>query len=100
MRLAEQGAKWRRTNVTPSSLSRLSVLALCVTATMSMAAQAETFQPVGRHQADGWFTTAQTNGMHRRDDRRGTRQDCRQTEGVAGGDKRNCKQQGRQNRTG
>ena len=39
------------------------------------------------------FTIAQTNGQNRRD----TRQDCRQEEGAVGGDKRNCKQQGRQN---
>ena len=39
---------------------------------------------------DGSFTIAQTNGQDRRD----TRQDCRQQEGV-GADKRNCKQAGR-----
>jgi hypothetical protein len=42
---------------------------------------------------DGSFTIAQTNGQERRD----TRQNCRQGEGAVGADKRHCKQQGRQN---
>ena len=46
---------------------------------------------------DGSFTIAQTNGMNRRQDRRGDRQGCRQQEGL-GADKRNCKQEGRQTR--
>ena len=37
---------------------------------------------------DGSFTIAQTNGQDRRD----TRQDCRQAEGAVGKDKRDCKQ--------
>ena len=45
---------------------------------------------------DGSFVLAQTNGMERRQDRRDTRQDCRQEQGAVGADKRNCKQQGRQ----
>jgi len=44
------------------------------------------------------FTLAQTNGMERRGDRRDTKQDCRQQEGLVGGDKRGCKQEGRQQR--
>jgi len=36
---------------------------------------------------------AQTNGQERRD----TRQNCRQANGAVGADKRHCKQQGRQN---
>ena len=47
---------------------------------------------------DGSFIIAQTNGMDRRQDRRGGRQDCRQQAGVVGADKRNCKQEGRQQR--
>lgn len=47
---------------------------------------------------DGSFIIAQTNGMNRRQDRRDTRQDCRQQEGAVGADKRNCKQEGRQTR--
>ena len=46
---------------------------------------------------DGSFVLAQTNGMERRQDRRDTRQGCRQDNGAVGQDKRNCKQQGRQN---
>ena len=46
---------------------------------------------------DGSFVLAQTNGMEQRQDRRDTRQDCRQDNGAVGQDKRNCKQQGRQN---
>ena len=49
---------------------------------------------------DGSFTIAQTNGMDRRQDRRGDRQDCPQQGGVVGADKRNCKQEGRQTRGG
>ena len=52
---------------------------------------------------------AQTEGMDRRQDRRGdrqddrgdrrdTRQDCRSEEGVVGKDKRDCKQEGREER--
>ena len=47
-------------------------------------------------QADGSFIIAQTNGMDRRQDRRDTREDCRQQEGAVGADKRNCKQERRQ----
>ena len=47
---------------------------------------------------DGLFTLAQTGGMMRRQDRRDSRQDCRQQEGAIGMDKRNCKQQRRQQR--
>jgi len=49
--------------------------------------------------SDSSFIVAQTtNGMDRRQDRRGGRQDCRQQAGVVGADKRNCKQEGRQQR--
>ena len=41
----------------------------------------------------------QTGGMVRRQDRRDTRQDCRQQEGAVGMDKRNCKQVRRQQRS-
>ncbi len=59
--------------------------------------------------AAGAVQLAQTQGMERRNDRRGgrqdnrgdrrgDRQDCRQDEGAVGKDKRNCKQDGRQER--
>ena len=39
---------------------------------------------------------AQTAGMERRQDRRETRQNCRQANGLVGADKRHCKQNARQ----
>ena len=63
---------------------------------MSISTNAETVKVVDEASTDGSFTIAQTSGMERRGNRRDTRQDCRQAEGVVGADKRNCKQQGRQ----
>jgi len=51
---------------------------------------AETAKVMDKASTDGSFSIAQTNGQNRRD----TRQDCRQQEG-AGADKRNCKQESR-----
>ena len=59
---------------------------------MSISTNAETVKVMDEASTDGSFTIAQTNGQERRD----TRQDCRQGEGAVGADKRNCKQQGRQ----
>jgi hypothetical protein len=64
---------------------------------MSISANAETVKVMDEASTDGSFTVAQTTGMERRQDRRATRQDCRQQNGLVGADKRNCKQQGRQN---
>ena len=60
---------------------------------MSISTNAETVKVMDEASTDGSFTIAQTGGQDRRD----ARQDCRQKEGAAGADKRNCKQQGRQN---
>ena len=60
---------------------------------MSISMNAETVKVMDGASTDGSFTIAQTNGQDRRD----TRQDCRQDNGAAGADKRGCKQQGRQN---
>ena len=60
---------------------------------MSISTNAETVKVMDKAPTDGSFTIAQTNGQERRD----TRQDCRQENGAAGADKRGCKQQGRQN---
>ena len=60
---------------------------------MSISTNAETVKVREEASTDGSFTIAQTNGQDRRD----TRQDCRQDNGAAGADKRDCKQQGRQN---
>jgi hypothetical protein len=57
---------------------------------MSISTRAETVKVMDKASTDGSFTIAQTNGQDRRD----TRQDCRQQEG-AGADKRNCKQEAR-----
>ena len=61
-------------------------------ASLSISTNAETVKAMDTASVDGSFVVAQTNGQGRRD----TRQDCRQTQGVAGADKRDCKQQGRQ----
>ena len=58
---------------------------------MSISTNAETVK-VMDEASTGSFTIAQTNGQ----ERRSTRQDCRQAEGAVGADKRHCKQQGRQ----
>ena len=60
---------------------------------MSIATNAETVKVMDEASTDRSFTIAQTNGQ----DRRSNRQDCRDENGAVGGDKRNCKQQGRQN---
>ena len=71
---------------------RSSMIIFCMGVGMAIAANAETVRVMDGASTDGSFTIAQTNGQDRRD----TRQDCRQKEGAAGADKRNCKQQGRQ----
>jgi hypothetical protein len=60
---------------------------------MSISTNAETVKVMDEASTDGSFTIAQTNGQERRD----TRQNCRQENGAVGADKRNCKQKGRQN---
>ena len=60
---------------------------------MSISTNAETVKVMDEASTDGSFTIAQTNGQERRD----TRQNCRQANGPVGADKRHCKQQGRQN---
>jgi hypothetical protein len=62
---------------------------------MSISTNAEPVKVMDEASTDGSFTIAQTSGMNRRQDRRDTRQDCRQAEGLVGADKRNCKQQRR-----
>ena len=60
---------------------------------MSISTNAETVKVMDEASTDGSFTIAQTNGQERRD----TRQNCRQANGAVGADKRHCKQQGRHN---
>ena len=82
--------------MTPAFVSRSSIIMFSLIAGMSLATSAEAVEVMDKASTDGSFIIAQTNGMLRRQDRRDTRQDCRQTQGVAGADKRDCKQQGRQ----
>ena len=61
---------------------------------MSIPTNAETTKVMDEAAStDRSFIIAQTNGQNRRD----TRQDCRQDNGAVGADKRDCKQNGRQN---
>lgn len=66
---------------------------------ISISTNAETVTVMDGASTDGSFIVAQTNGMDRRQDRRATRQDCRQQNGIIGADKRGCKQEGRQQNT-
>ena len=72
---------------------RSSIIIFGMVVAMSISTNAETVKVMDGASTDGSFKLAQTNGQ----DRRGTRQDCRQENGAAGADKRGCKQQGRQN---
>ena len=71
---------------------RSSMIIIGMVVAMSISTNAETVKVMDGASTDGSFTIAQTNGQDRRD----TRQDCRQENGAVGGDKRNCKQQERQ----
>jgi hypothetical protein len=84
--------------LTPAFVFRSSVIVFSLVVGVSISADAETANVMDKASTDGSFTIAQTNGMNRRQDRRGDRQDCRQQEGAVGADKRNCKQEGRQTR--
>jgi hypothetical protein len=86
--------------MTRAFVSRSSIIIFGLVVGVSISASAETVKVIGKASTDGSFTLAQTNGMDRRQDRRGDRQDCRQQAGVVGADKRNCKQEGRQTRGG
>jgi hypothetical protein len=72
---------------------RSSMLIFGMVVGMSISTNAETIKVMDEASSNGSFIIAQTNGQDRRD----TRQDCRQKNGAVGADKRNCKQQGRQN---
>jgi hypothetical protein len=85
-------------DVTPEFVSRSfmiirsSMIIFGMVVGMSITTNAETVKVMDEASTDGSFTIAQTRGQDRRD----TRQDCRQGEGAVGADKRHCKQQGRQ----
>ena len=69
-----------------------SIIILSLVVGVPISTNAETVKMMSGASSDGLFTLAQTNGMNRRQDRRDSRQDCRQQEGAIGMDKRNCKQ--------
>jgi hypothetical protein len=71
---------------------RSSMIIFAMVVGISISTNAETVKVMDEASTDGSFTIAQTNGQ----ERRATRQDCRQAEGAVGADKRHCKQQGRQ----
>jgi hypothetical protein len=75
------------------TIIRSSMLIIGMVVAMSISTNAETVKVRDGASTDGSFTIAQINDQDRRD----TRQDCRQDNGAAGADKRGCKQQGRQN---
>jgi hypothetical protein len=77
--------------VTPAFISRSSIIIFSLVVGVSLSTSAETVKVTDKASTDGSFTIAQTNGQNRRD----TRQDCRQQEGAVGADKRNCKQEAR-----
>ena len=87
--------------MTPEFTSRLlviirsSMIIFGMVVGMSISTNAETVKVMDEASTDGSFIIAQTNGQERRD----TRQNCRQGEGAVGADKRHCKQQGRQTRS-
>ena len=78
--------------MTPAFVSRSSLITFSLVVGVSISTSAETVKVLNQASTDGSFIIAQTNGQERRD----TKQDCRQAEGAVGADKRNCKQDGRQ----
>ena len=83
--------------MTPAFISG-SIIIFSLVVGLPNSTNAEPVKVTDEASTDGSFIIAHTNGMNRRQDRRGGRQDCRQQAGVVGADKRNCKQEGRQQR--
>ena len=79
------------------TIIRSSMIIFGIVVGMSISTNTETVKVMDEASTDGSFTIAQTTGMERRGERRDTRQNCRQANGLVGADKRHCKQQGRQN---
>ena len=74
--------------MTVAFISGSSITAFCMVVGVSVSTNAETAKVMDQASTAGSLIIAQTNGQDRRD----TRQDCRQQEGAVGQDKRNCKQ--------
>ena len=85
--------------MTPAFVARSSLIIFSLVVGVPISTIAEPAQVMNGASPDGLFTLAQTGGMMRRQDRRDSRQDCRQQEGAIGMDKRNCKQARRQQRS-
>ena len=82
--------------MTAAFISRSSIIAFCLVVGVSISTSAETVKVMTRHQLTARSSSPKP-GMERRGERRDTRQDCRQKEGLVGKDKRDCKQEGRSN---
>ena len=75
----------------------LPMLIFGMVAGMSIPTSAETVKVMDEASStEAPLVLAQTAGMERRQDRRETRQKCRQANGLVGADKRHCKQNARQ----
>jgi len=74
--------------VTTSFIPSSSIITFCLVVGVSISTNIETVKVMDQASTDSSFIIAQTNGQERRD----TRQDCRQQEGAVGQDKRDCKQ--------
>jgi hypothetical protein len=79
-------------------VARSSLIILSLIVGVPISTNAATVKMMAEASSDDLFTLAQTGGMVRRQDRRDSRQDCRQQEGAIGADKRSCKQGRRQQR--
>ena len=79
--------------MTAAFIPKSCIIAFCLVVGVSISTSVETVRVIDQASTDGSFIIAQTNGQERRD----TKQDCRQAEGAVGADKRNCKQEGRSN---
>ena len=94
MKSAEKrGSSWSTATIADFSRRKIEHSVTEAAVAMSISTNAETVKVMDEASTDGSFTIAQTNGQDRRD----TRQNCRQANGAVGADKRNCKQTGRQN---
>jgi hypothetical protein len=82
----------------PAFVARSSLIIFSLVVGVPISTNAETVKVMDEASSDGLFTLVQTGGMTRRQDRRDSRQDCRQQEGAIGADKRSCKQGRRQQR--
>ena len=73
--------------MTAAFIPTSSIIAFCLVVGVSISTNVET-KVMAQASTDSSFIIAQTNGQDRRD----TRQNCRQAEGAVGKDKRDCKQ--------